>query len=107
MNVFVINSEAAAQIKKMNSENQQYFKVDLVQQGCSGFSYKMSYVDDFNELKEECILVNGIKVVIKMDQKDFLSGSELVWVKEGFSSRLQFVNPNVKQSCGCGLSVKF
>ncbi len=46
----------------------------------------------------------GVKVVI--DSKALMSiiGSEMDYVESELSSQFTFKNPNVKESCGCGLS---
>lgn len=46
----------------------------------------------------------GVKVII--DSKALLSiiGSEIDYVEDQLASQFVFINPNVKETCGCGES---
>ncbi|MDR8444394.1 iron-sulfur cluster assembly accessory protein, partial [Acinetobacter baumannii] len=46
----------------------------------------------------------GVKVVIDGKSLQFLDGTQLDFVKEGFNEGFKFTNPNVKDECGCGES---
>ena len=46
----------------------------------------------------------GIKIVINKKSLKYLDGTELDYTKEGLNEGFKFVNPNVKDECGCGES---
>lgn len=71
--------------------------------GCSGMAYKLEFVDDANPedvVFESC----GLKIVIDPKSLPYLEGTELDYAKEGLSEGFKFVNPNIKDQCGCGES---
>jgi iron-sulfur cluster assembly protein len=45
--------------------------------------------------------------VIDAKSKSFLEGMEMQYTRRGVNEGFEFVNPNVKNSCGCGESVYF
>ena len=46
----------------------------------------------------------GIKIVINKKSLTYLDGTELDYTKEGLNEGFKFINPNVKDECGCGES---
>ena len=72
--------------------------------GCSGYSYKIEFANNFNSENCELINTNGIKVFIDPKATMFLIGSEMDYSTDKLSSRFVFNNPNEKNSCGCGES---
>ncbi|AGF48959.1 HesB/IscA family protein [Candidatus Kinetoplastidibacterium galati] len=71
--------------------------------GCSGLSYKIEYVDDYNE--NDIIFENfGIKIFIDPDSLIYLDGTILDYVRDGFKEGFKYINPNEKSKCGCGKS---
>ena len=71
--------------------------------GCSGLSYVLEFVD---EKAEEDVVFNCGDVQLIIDPKSlvYLDGTQLDYVKEGLNERFEFINPNVKDECGCGES---
>jgi len=77
--------------------------------GCSGFSYVIEFHDGPPRTRDRVFDVaaeDGAIVRVVVDPKSlvYLNGMTLEWeatlIKQGF----KFVNPNEKQSCGCGHS---
>ena len=71
--------------------------------GCSGFAYKMEYVD---EARPQDLLFeqHGVMLFVDPDSMQFIDGTEVDFVREGLNEGFKFVNPNEKASCGCGES---
>ena len=71
--------------------------------GCSGLSYVLEFVD---EKTEEDVVFNCGDVQLIIDPKSlvYLDGTQLDYVKEGLNEGFEFINPNVKDECGCGES---
>jgi len=63
--------------------------------GCSGLAYVLEFVDELNE-DDNVFEQDGVKVIV--DTKS------LVYLKEGLNEGFKFINPNVKDQCGCGES---
>ena len=71
--------------------------------GCSGMAYKLEFADEAldEDLVFECY---GVKVLVDPKSLPYLEGTELDFVREGLNEGFRFLNPNVKDECGCGES---
>ena len=71
--------------------------------GCSGMAYTLEFVD---EVQAEDMVFEGFGVKVFVDPKShvYLDGTELDYTKEGLQEGFKFINPNVKDECGCGES---
>ena len=74
--------------------------------GCSGFSYVLEYAYSVEEY-DTVVDCQQFILVIDEKSKSFLNGMEMQYTRRGLNEGLEFVNPNVKNSCGCGESVYF
>ncbi|MFW2373487.1 MAG: iron-sulfur cluster assembly protein IscA [Gammaproteobacteria bacterium] len=72
--------------------------------GCSGMAYVMEFVDDINELEDEIFQDHGVTIVVDKKSLVYLDGTEMDYTKEGLNEGFKFINPNEKDSCGCGES---
>ena len=51
---------------------------------------------------------NGVKIVVDTSSLQHLDGMTLDYVQTNLlNSGFEFINPNAKESCGCGESVAF
>lgn len=71
--------------------------------GCSGMAYKLEFADqvDGDDIVFES---RGVQVLVDPKSLPYLEGTELDYVREGLNEGFKFVNPNVKDQCGCGES---
>lgn len=72
--------------------------------GCTGFAYVVDYAQQVGE-DDRLIESRGIKIVVDAESLPMLDGMTVDYVKanmlnEGFD----FINPNIKDQCGCGES---
>lgn len=72
--------------------------------GCTGFAYVVDYAQQVGE-DDRLIESRGIKIVVDVESLPMLDGMTVDYVKanmlnEGFD----FINPNIKDQCGCGES---
>lgn len=74
--------------------------------GCSGFAYTFDFTKEVRDT-DEVIDLGGIKFIVALDDLPVLRGTEIDLVQQGINTILQFNNPNVANTCGCGESVKF
>lgn len=75
--------------------------------GCSGFAYVVEPVDRVAE-SDTAFECGGVTVVVDSESLPHLDGMTIDYVKNGLLSEgLEFINPNVRSSCGCGESVAF
>ncbi|CAA6800761.1 MAG: Iron binding protein IscA for iron-sulfur cluster assembly [uncultured Thiotrichaceae bacterium] len=71
--------------------------------GCSGMAYVMEFADGLDE-GDQVFEDRGVKVIIDPKSLVYLDGTEVDYTKEGLNEGFKFVNPNEKDSCGCGES---
>lgn len=100
--VITVTPRALSKIRELRVGDQG-LRVAVVGGGCSGMSYKLSWVDAANDgdviglFDELCIVIDPKSVLflkgMELDHSDGLDGV-------GFT----FNNPNAKRSCGCGSS---
>ncbi len=81
-------------------------RVGVKAAGCSGFSYVLEYV---YMIEDYDIVIDCEQFIIVIDKKSkvYLEGMEMLYTRRGLNEGFEFVNPNVKNSCGCGESVYF
>lgn len=74
------------------------------QYGCSGFGYVVDYADDVGD-DDAVIESGGVKVVVSRDHQPLLEGITVDYVRtNALNEGFEFINPNVKDMCGCGES---
>ena len=87
--------------------------VEVTKKGCSGNAYhfdvmtaaRLAGFDGKSRFAQpERVDQDGVSVYIEPQSVLKLIGAQLVLVKDGFSTRLDFRNPNASDSCGCGES---
>jgi iron-sulfur cluster assembly protein len=75
--------------------------------GCSGLAYTLEYVDKY---EPEAGVTNYAqsKFVVLVDAKSqaYLDGMTVDWVRNGLNEGFEFINPNERDKCGCGLSFR-
>ena len=75
--------------------------------GCSGYAYVVDYVNAVEE-NDTVFETAGVTVVVDSASLPHLHGMPIDYVRNGLLSEgLEFINPNVQSSCGCGESIAF
>ncbi len=78
-------------------------RVGVRKSGCSGFAYVIDFADEIKP-DDRVFEDQGVKVIVNTQSLQYLDGSELDFQKEGLNETFKFINPNVKDECGCGES---
>ncbi len=74
--------------------------------GCTGFAYQVDYADELGE-QDQVFESNGVKVVVDQESLQLINGTTVDYVKmNALNEGFDFINPNVKDICGCGESFK-
>lgn len=68
--------------------------------GCAGFVYSL----ELSPLEKSNYKFNDIPFYIPEDSIDGLNNCMIDFIKNGLTSKLEYVNPNVISQCGCGVS---
>jgi iron-sulfur cluster assembly protein len=77
-------------------------RVKVVEGGCSGFEYKMNI--DSRTAEDQVFEKNGARILLDSQSFLHLNGTELDYKDQLMQSGFVFNNPNVKGTCGCGIS---
>ena len=103
----VFHSAAAKKVKEIMGEDPDVtedtsLRVFIEGGGCSGFQYGFT----FDEKKEddEVVVTDGVTLVVDTLSLQYLSGAEIDYSSDHFSSQFVIRNPNVQTTCGCGSS---
>lgn len=87
--------------------------VEVTKKGCSGNAYAFDVMTEAKLAsfagrsrfdQPERVEQDGITVYLEPQSVMKVIGSELCLIKDQFSTRLDFRNPNAKDFCGCGES---
>lgn len=103
--MLTISERAAIHVKTqlMNRDRGYGIKVGVKSSGCSGMSYILEFVDEINP-NDLCFRTNGVNVYVDPLHLPFLEGLVMDWKREGLNEGFDFLNPNVRDECGCGKS---
>jgi iron-sulfur cluster assembly protein len=97
---------AADHVKSMLSQREGAIGLRLgtKKSGCSGFAYVVDYAEQIGN-DDRLFESHGVRIVVDSQSLPMLEGMTVDYVKanmlnEGFD----FINPNIKDQCGCGES---
>jgi iron-sulfur cluster assembly protein len=101
-----LTESAARHVQKMMNGRSESIGLRLGarKSGCTGFAYEVDYAEEVTE-DDLVFESHGVKVVVERGSLPMLDGMTVDFVKtnilnEGFD----FINPNIKEMCGCGES---
>ena len=103
--MITITERAATHIQNFlnNRGKGEGIRLGVRTSGCSGMAYTLEFAD--GALDEDMVFeVFGVKVFVDPKSHVYLDGTELDYTKEGLQEGFKFINPNVKDECGCGES---
>ncbi len=74
--------------------------------GCSGFQYKMGFVEKetLSQNMDNVYPQNGIDIVVDKKSEPFMIGTTIDWHEDLMKRGFTFDNPNASGGCGCGES---
>ena len=100
-------TEAAAEhVNKMLAQRGKGLGLRLgtKKSGCTGFAYVVDYADDIND-DDVTFETQGITVVVDKASLAGIDGMTVDFQKNNaLNQGFDFINPNVKDMCGCGES---
>ena len=99
-----ITDHAAEKIRALlaGAKEGNGLRVKVVEGGCSGFEYKMDM--DSPAAEDQVFEKNGARILLDPQSFLHLDGTELGYKDQLMQSGFVFNNPNVKGTCGCGIS---
>ncbi len=104
--IIKLTPNAQEQAKVLLSETEESkdgLRVAVIGGGCSGLKYKLGF-DSETESDVVYEYSNGLRVMVDEKSALHLIGCELAYYNDIDRSGFEVVNPNAKNTCGCGES---
>ena len=101
-----VADEAARKIQSMLEDQGQLdygLRMAVVGGGCSGYQYKLEFVDRADEA-DQVIEPNGVRVFVDAKSSLYLDGVILDYQDGLMGAGFKVENPNAQTTCGCGES---
>jgi iron-sulfur cluster insertion protein len=101
-----LTERAAEKVKEIQGAEglaEQGLRVRVIGGGCAGFSYDLFFEDETTEM-DETFTSHGISIYVDMMSVQYVEGTEIDYVEGLQGAGFKFVNPQAKQTCGCGSS---
>ena len=100
-------THAAVEYVKRSREKEgkegQALRVGVKAGGCSGYSYFLGFTSE-RRANDTVLEYEGLAVYIDPRSLEVLAGTEIDYERGLLGAGIQFKNPRVKKSCGCGES---
>ena len=100
-----ITDRAAKKINEIltaEKKEGQGLRIKVVGGGCSGLQNKLDF--DSPKAGDRIFEKEGAKVIVDLKSLLYLNGTEVDYKETLMQSGFVLQNPNVKKSCGCGVS---
>lgn len=101
-----LTPKAADKVKEIRTAEgleAQGLRVRVIGGGCAGFSYDLFFEDETTDL-DQTFMSHGIPIYVDMMSAQYVEGTEIDYVEGLQGAGFKFVNPQAKQTCGCGSS---
>ena len=90
-------------LEKEGKLDSHALRLKVIGGGCSGLRYELAFDDTMGEQDTE-LESGGVRVVVDEKSALYLVGTTLDFVDTLNESGFKIVNPNAKNTCGCGES---
>lgn len=90
-------------VRTKEGKEGQALRLGVKAGGCSGYSYFMGFTTEARP-NDHVIQYDGLAVYVDPRSLDILDGTTVDYERGLLGSGIQFKNPRVKKSCGCGES---
>ena len=101
-----LTTRAAEKVKEIQDAEglaEQGLRVRVIGGGCAGFSYDLFFEDETTDM-DQTFTSHGIPIYVDMMSAQYGEGTEIDYVEGLQGAGFKFVNPQAKQTCGCGSS---
>ncbi len=100
-----VTAAAAAHFKReIEKKDAKAVRLSVKQSGCTGWMYVVDLVESANPDDLHIEMESGAELLVDPKSLSIVGGTEIDYVMEGVNRQLKFMNPRVKDYCGCGES---
>jgi iron-sulfur cluster insertion protein len=103
LNLTTRAAEKVEEIRNAEGLAEQGLRVRVIGGGCAGFSYDLFFEDETTDM-DQTFTSHGIPIYVDMMSAQYVEGTEIDYVEGLQGAGFKFVNPQAKQTCGCGSS---
>jgi len=90
--------------KELEKQSGKGLRLSTRKSGCTGFAYVVEFADEIGA-DDQVFESNGVKVVVDSASLPMLDGMTVDFVRQNVLNQgFEFINPNIKNMCGCGES---
>lgn len=90
--------------RQLATQTGKSVRLSIKKSGCTGFMYVIDLVEQGAVDDAHYQLDEGVELYVARDALPIVTGTQIDLVKEGINRQIKFLNPNVKDECGCGES---
>ena len=100
-----LTDSAARHVWKMLAQQPAIcLRLGTKKSGCSGFAYVVDYAEGIRG-DDRVYESHGVRIVVDSASLPMLDGMTVDFVRENvLNEGFEFINPNIKDVCGCGES---
>lgn len=95
--------EYVKRLRAKEGKEGQALRVGVKAGGCSGYSYFLGFTPD-RKPSDLVLEYDGLPVYVDLRSLEILDGTVIDYERGLLGAGIQFRNPRVKKSCGCGES---
>ncbi len=106
-----ISSTAVAEIDRLKRNRQMtdsFLRLRVKSGGCSGLFYNLELEDISENLdhqeSDRTMEIQGIQVIVDPQSWQYVEHLQLDYSEDLMGGGFRFHNPQIKQTCGCGIS---
>ena len=105
-NWVVLTEEAKQHFIQQLAKKQNHtgVRLSVKASGCSGYQYVLDWVEAALDSDLQMPLSDDKHLIIDSQALNLIRGTEILLKKEGLNETIEFKNPNVIGTCGCGES---
>ena len=71
--------------------------------GCNGLKYNIAPTNEKPHKLDETLIIDNTEIIICGESALYLTGTHISWTNSNLGkSGLEFDNPNISSTCGCG-----
>ncbi len=94
----------AEKMLKEKLDPDQFLRVEVVEGGCAGLTYKAEIAEKMHKDESVVTEVESIRIDASKNNSRYLDGLNIDYSDDLINGGLQFTNSNTTSTCGCGQS---
>lgn len=109
--MITLSEKAVIELKRVidntdTCDENTYLRVSIEGGGCSGFQYKLGFIEDkgYDKNQDAQYEQDGLTIVVDRKSDLYIDGTTIDFYDNLTQRGFTFDNPNAQKTCGCGSS---